>query len=61
MDETRLICGVEGLMKTLGVKRYVALRLVHTPGFPAIWVSRKSLLVQPDALNAWLAEQAGQN
>lgn len=61
MSETRLICGVDGLMKTLGIGRHVALRLVHTPGFPAIWVSRKSLLIQADALNAWLAERAGQN
>lgn len=61
MSETRLICGVDGLMKTLGIRRHVALRLVHTPGFPAIWVSRKSLLIQADALNAWLAEQARQN
>lgn len=61
MGETRLICGVDGLMKTLGINRHVALRMVHTPGFPAIWVSRKSLLIQVDALNAWLAEQAGQN
>lgn len=61
MSETRLICGVDGLMKTLGIRRHVALRLVHTPGFPAIWVSRKSLLIQADALNVWLAERAGQN
>ena len=61
MSETRLICRVDGLMKTLGIGRHVALRLVHTPGFPAIWVSRKSLLIQADALNAWLAERAGQN
>ena len=61
MSETRLICGVDGLMKTLGIGHHVALRLVHTPGFPAIWVSRQSLLIQADALNAWLAERAGQN
>lgn len=48
-------------MEALNVSRPTALRLAHTPGFPAIWLGERNLIVPVDALNAWLAEQAGQN
>lgn len=60
-SEIRCIRRISGLMEALNVSRPTAMRLAHTPGFPAIWLGERNLIVPVDALNAWLAEQAGKN
>jgi hypothetical protein len=49
-----------GLGQALGISRATAFALVKEPGFPAIRVGKKRIIIPKDRLMDWISEKAKQ-
>jgi len=58
MENTKLTVTVNEMAKMLGVSRPVAYDLTKKPGFPAIRISDRRIVIPVEALNKWLNESA---
>ena len=55
----RLTMSVEEAAQALGICRRIAYNLIHTSGFPVIWIGRCAR-VSREGLRRWVEEQTGQ-
>ena len=57
--ENKKVLDAQSLQQYLGIGRNATYNLLHTKGFPAIWISERRIIVPVDALEKWLEQQTG--
>ncbi len=50
---------VKEMQQYLKVGVVAAYKLIHTPGFPVVWISPRRPVISRNALDKWLEKNAG--
>lgn len=58
-SEEKLVYSVDEVAKILAISRPVAYELTKKPGFPAVRVSPRRIVIPKSGLEKWLAQQGG--
>lgn len=58
-SEEKLVYSVDEVAKILAISRPVAYELVKKPGFPAVRISPRRIVVPKSELERWLVHQGG--
>ena len=54
----KLTLSVEEMAKTLGISKPTAYELIKRPGFPAVRLSERRIVIPVDSLRTWLNVEA---